>query len=150
VPHLLEKLRNKVGDIGSILVWHESFERSRNNEMAEKYPEYKGFIESMNGRLYDLELIFKGIIKDNHKAKYSDYRFKGNSSIKNILPILVPDLKYEEINIQTGSEAMDSISDLLEGKTDDPVSLEEDLKCYCKLDTLAMVKIFDALKILYK
>jgi len=137
-PHLLADLSKHIGGQGSILVWNESFERDRNKEMATTCPEYKEFIESVNNRLYDLMLIFKD--------KYVDYRFKGSTSIKNVLPILVPDLNYNELDIQHGKMAMDGIVDLIEGKAKNPDSLEENLKTYCKLDTLAMVKIFEVLR----
>lgn len=135
---LLEKLSKNIGEKGSILVWNKSFEAACNTTMAETCPKYKGFIDSINKRLYDLMVIFK--------EKYVDYRFKGSVSIKNVLPVLAPDLSYKKLDIQHGSMAMDAIVDLIEEKRENLESLEGELKAYCKLDTLAMVKIFEALK----
>lgn len=138
IPHILAKLNENIEDKGSILVWYESFEKGRNKEMAETCPEYQKFMEAVNSRVYDLMLIFKD--------KYVDYRFKGSMSIKNVLPILVPELNYKNLNIQHGGMAMDAIADLIEGKVEDPDSVETNLKKYCKQDTLAMVKIFKVLQ----
>lgn len=136
--HLLAHLSKNIGNKGSIIVWHKSFERGCNIIMAETCPEYQGFIESVNQRLYDLELVFKD--------KYVDYRFMGRTSIKKVLPILVPELNYNELDIQHGGMAMDAILDLIEGKVENPNILAGNLKTYCELDTLAMVKIFERLK----
>ena len=38
---VIESLRNNIGNEGSILVWYEAFEKTRNSEMAEIYPEAK-------------------------------------------------------------------------------------------------------------
>ena len=136
--HLLADLSKHIGGQGSILIWNKSFERDCNKVMAVTCSEYKEFVESVNNRLYDLMLIFKD--------KYVDYRFKGSSSIKNVLSILVPDLGYKKLSIQHGEMAMDAIVDLIEGRVKNPDSLEDDLKTYCELDTLAVAKIFEVLR----
>ena len=138
IPHLLRALRADVGDTGSVIVWNKSFEKGCNEGMGESCHEYKDFMDSVNNRLYDLMLIFKD--------QYLDYRFKGSASIKNVLPVLVPELDYKKLEIQHGSMAMDGIINLIEGKTSDPVRLAQALKVYCELDTLAMVKIFEVIK----
>lgn len=138
IPHLLKALRADVGDTGSVIVWNKSFEKGCNEGMAESCDEYKDFMNSINNRLYDLMLIFKD--------KYLDYRFKGSASIKNVLPVLVPELNYKELEIQHGTMAMDGIIDLIEGEIGNSVKLIQALKVYCELDTLAMVKILGFLR----
>lgn len=137
-PHILEDLNKHIGEKGSVLVWFQDFEKGRNKEMAATCPQYKEFMESVNERVYDLMLIFKD--------KYVDYRFKGSMSIKNVLPILVPELNYKDLDIQHGGMAMDAIADLIEGKVADHDTLAANLKKYCEQDTLAMVKIFEVLR----
>jgi len=138
VPHLLKALKTDIGDSGSVIVWYKRFESSRNKEMGEMCPEYQAFMQNLNDRIYDLMEIFKD--------SYLDYRFKGSASIKNVLPVLVPELSYKELEIQHGTMAMDGILDLIEGNTDDKEKLINDLKEYCALDTMAMVKIFEFLQ----
>lgn len=137
IPPLLNALRGHMGDAGTVLVWYEAFEKSCNTSMAKSCSEYGIFMEDVNNRIYDLMKIFK--------EKYQDYRFKGSTSIKNVLPILAPELNYKELEIQHGGMAMDGILDLIEGKTDDRERLIKDLKIYCGRDTWAMVRIFNLL-----
>lgn len=138
IPDLLKTLRANIADTGTVIVWNKTFERGCNEGMGESCTEYKDFMNSINNRLYDLMLIFKD--------KYLDYRFKGSASIKNVLPILVPELSYKELEIQHGTMAMDGIVNLIERVTDNVEKLVEALKSYCKLDTLAMVRIFEVIK----
>ena len=54
MPNLIDSLMENVGDEGSILVWYESYEKTRNNEMAEMYPEASSFLNNLNDRIIDL------------------------------------------------------------------------------------------------
>ena len=77
-----------------------------------------------------------------------DHRFIGSSSIKKVLPVLVPDLSYAELSIHDGETAKREWMDLvLHGKgSETRAKTFEHLRAYCKLDTLAMVRIFDFLR----
>ncbi len=149
VPHLLKTLKQNIGPTGNVVVWYKSFEKSRNSEMAEMMPEYAPFLEDVNNRVYDLMDIFK---KD-----YVDYRFRGSASIKQILPVMAPDLSYTDLEIAEGGSASEAIfqitginNDLAPDNTppltpDTRAQLITDLKKYCERDTLAMVEIMRAL-----
>jgi hypothetical protein len=70
----------------------------------------------------------------------------GSHSIKYVLPALVPDLSYDNLAIADGEMAMLSyarLSKLDEG--DEKEKIRRDLLAYCRLDTLAMVKIWERL-----
>ena len=70
----------------------------------------------------------------------------GSTSLKAVLPALVPDLSYAALEIQNGTQAMAEFLEL--ANQDDPVAREAlrgALWEYCKLDTLAMVRIMDVL-----
>ena len=51
---LNSKPKENVEDSGSILVWSESYEKKRNNEMAESYPDEAEFLIAFNERVIDL------------------------------------------------------------------------------------------------
>ena len=76
---------------------------------------------------------------------------KGRHSIKIVLPLLVPEMTeaYKELDlVHDGSEAMQAFAIL--GDIEDPekiMRIRESLIEYCKLDTLAMVKILEKLKL---
>lgn len=129
------------GGIGTVLVWYESFEKTRNTEMGEMFPEYAPFYEEVNAHTYDLMKIFADKL-------YIHPDFRGRSSIKKVLPVLVPELSYQDLGISEGLTASISWYRAATWDTmDEPVreQIFADLEEYCKLDTLAMVRIFDHL-----
>jgi hypothetical protein len=140
VPALLRELHSDIGDRGSIIVWYDAFETGRNSEMGVMSPEHAAFLDDLNARTVDLRDPFKN-------GWYSDGRFLGSSSIKKVLPVLVPDLSYDALRIQDGSNAQLQWMDVvLNGAL--PEQRErvfDDLRRYCHLDTLAMVRIFQHL-----
>ena len=136
IPTLLESLKEIVGNTGSIVVWNKSFEGSRNTKMGEIYSEYEEFCENMNERMFDLMEIFRDQL-------YIDPKIKGSYSIKEVLPLLVPELKYEDLNIKEGASAMINWHEMVYGTGDD---VKDSLLKYCELDTLAMVRIWESLK----
>ena len=135
-----QNLRDVIGDEGSVVVWFERFEKTRNKEMGELYPEFETFFENLNERTFDLYKIFS-------KGFYRDPKFKSNS-IKDVLPVLVPDLSYEGMEIDQGGLASARwYDDVYKGEDEDrKLETMESLKEYCKMDTLAMVRILEALE----
>jgi hypothetical protein len=75
---------------------------------------------------------------------------KGKYSIKIVLPLLVPEMEkaYKDLDlIHNGSEAMQAFAVLGDMKDRGLVEKYRDsLLAYCKLDTLAMVKVLDKLR----
>ena len=127
-----------MGDTGSVVVWSKSFEGGRNSELAEVFPELLEFLHGINNRFYDLEDIFKA-------QYYVDKELKGSTSIKYVLPVLCPELSYNELNIQNGGMACKSWKEMIfdiedQSKKD---QIAEDVRVYCKLDTFAMVRIWE-------
>ena len=134
---LIEFLRDTIPATGNLISWHASFENTRNKQIAEIYPQYSQFLLGLNGRTFDLEAIFK----DNYRHP----GFKGRTSIKKVLPVLCPEFSYKELKIQNGTEAMENWNRTIfdeELEESEKVEIQKSLLEYCKLDTLAMVKIF--------
>ena len=141
---MLKGMLEFTGMKGTFVSWHASFEKSRNAAMQLWLPQFNDYLEYINNHMFDLEDIFT---KD-----YIDYRFKGSSSIKKVLPVLVPDLNYEDLEVQDGTMAMDTWGNLVFAE-EVPANVEEirkSLLAYCELDTLAMVEIHKFLKELIK
>lgn len=144
VPELLQSLINNIGEMGTIIVWNESFEKNRNKEMAEMYPKFKKQLLSINSRIYDLGIPFKN-------GYYIHKDFKGSWSIKAVLPVIIPWLSYKKLNIQGGDDTSASYRKLIGLKqSEEKESLKRDMLEYCKLDTLAMVEIFKKLNDIIK
>ncbi|CAN5683277.1 DUF2779 domain-containing protein [soil metagenome] len=141
MPELLASLQSHIGDTGSVIVWYKVFEKGRNTEMSKAFPEYAEFLESVNDRVFDLMDIFS-------KQHYVHHDFKGSSSIKYVLPVLVPEFSYKEMDIQNGLVASIRWYDAVMGVVDKEQAEKtfDALLKYCCLDTLAMVKIYEYLK----
>lgn len=138
--NLLEALSGQVGNTGSVVTWNKSFEAGRNREMAAQYPKYKDLMESINERVFDLMEIFS-------KQLYIHHDFKGKTSIKKVLPVLVDGFTYDDMDISNGQAAALRWYEAV--TADDPELANktyESLLEYCKLDTLAMVEIYNRLR----
>lgn len=138
--YFAQSLREHIGEEGSIIVWSVPFERTRNNELSIRIPEMKEYIDSLNNRIYDLMDIFKN-------QYYVDKDFLGKVSIKNILPIMVPQLSYKELAIKEGGGASESWNRLFTDnlKEDEKKEIIQNLKIYCGLDAYAMYAIWKEL-----
>ena len=99
-------------------------------------------MEAINDRVVDLMLPFKN-------KWYDDTRFEGSASIKQVLPVLCPELSYKDLGIQEGGSAqrlwMEAVLD--DKRADQKEQILSDLIEYCKLDTLAMVGIYRKLSL---
>ena len=137
MPALACALRKHLPEAGHVIVWNKSFEMGRNKEMASFLPEYRSFFESVNGRVFDLMEIFRN-------QHYVHAGFRGSSSIKKVLPVLVPNLSYKDLEIQEGATASLAWYRMVtsEAAKADRDRVYKNLLDYCRLDTLAMVEIF--------
>ncbi|MCH7883328.1 DUF2779 domain-containing protein [Patescibacteria group bacterium] len=137
---LIDTLKANIGPTGSIVVWYESFEKGKNEELAELHPEDRGFMEDLNSRVFDLMKVFK--------ADYLHPDFKGSASIKAVLPVIVPELSYKTLEVQNGTMALSEWEKMIKGdmKSENIENTRKNLLEYCSLDTLAMVEIYNKLK----
>ena len=134
---LLESLLNHISPRGSVVVY-TLFERERLNELIDTFPQHSSALKSIINRLWDQSDIFK------YYYKHPD--FCGYYSLKNVLPVLVPWLGYEHLDVQEGTEAQ-AVWNLMLNTTSETKKNEmiEHLKAYCKLDTLATLEIHKVL-----
>jgi hypothetical protein len=130
-----------LGKKGSIIAWNMSFETSKIKVLAERFPEYEKRLLALLPRFWDLMIPFS-------RGDYTHYNFHGSSSIKKVLPVLVPKLSYEDMEIQEGGTASLKYERWLFGEmeTKEWRKTYRDLLQYCNLDTLAMVEIMKVLK----
>ena len=136
---LIIKLIETLKDKGTIVAYNASFEKGVINKLSEKFPKYKEELGLINRRFWDQLVIFKKF--------YTDYRFKGSNSLKSVLPVLIPNLKYSDLDIQDGSQAQVGWRKMISAADDkEKQKLYNQLLEYCKLDTLAMVEIQNFLK----
>ena len=125
---------------GDILTYNKSFETLRLKEIAEAFPKYKKEIEERISRIKDLMLPFQ-------KKYYYTYKMQGSYSIKYVLPALIPELSYENLEINEGGLASVAFESLyFETDLIRIAEIRHNLLEYCKLDTFAMVKLLEKLE----
>lgn len=142
VRDFADHLIKDISEEGSIIVY-SSFEASRNNKIAEMYPDLKEDMERINNNIKDIMTPF---LQRNYYTK----EMEGSYSIKKVLPALYPndsDLDYSKLpGVKNGGEAIDAFLSL-EGKTEkEQEKIRKGLLKYCELDSLAMVKIWEKFK----
>ena len=134
----MEQLLADVGSEGSIVVYSH-FENTTLAKTQEWFSDLKDDIEGIKNRLVDMEKLIRRFVY--HPG------FNGRTSIKVVLPVLVPEMDYSELDISNGDDALAMFYRIAMGQLH-PDSVESTrlaLMEYCKLDTLAMVRIHDVL-----
>lgn len=137
---IIDALREAIGEKGSVLAWFATFEKGRNSELAKMHPKHAKFLLGINDRIYDPLYIFK-------KKLYVHPGFGGSASLKAVMPTLIPELSYKDLNIQEGGSASASWPVLTDPSVpkEKRKQLHKDMIAYCRLDVLGMVKILEHL-----
>src|SRR3989344_841525 len=137
VPALLKQMEVDFNGKGSVIAWTKRFEMTRNDEMGKLYPKYAKFLRNINDRMVDLMDPFI-------KGWFVDKDFRGSASIKKVLPVLIPELSYKELEVSNGGMAQRVwMETMLKGKNiDSKDEIIGHLKKYCALDTYAMYAIY--------
>lgn len=143
VPDLLARLSQDLGPEGSVLVWNKAFEQARNEEMAELHPAYAGFLHDVNARMVDLA----DVVKEGWWAHPS---FKGSWGLKTVLPVVAPELAYDQLEIGDGGTASERWVQAMIDDEETITSAERRailaaLDAYCHQDSLALVRIWEYL-----
>jgi Domain of unknown function(DUF2779) len=137
---LIEQMKKDLDPSGTVIAWYKTYEKLRNEKLAQLHPEYADFLHEINDKMYDLMHIFS-------KNYYVDPAFKGSASIKKVLPVVVPELSYANMNISKGDQASERWEKMISPDTpaEEKTKIKNDLLEYCKLDTKAMVRIYEEL-----
>jgi len=148
---LLEATRDADG-----IVVYTSYEKRCINALKEAVPELAPALDGLLSRLLDLEKVV------GRNVAHPDFR--GKTSIKYVLTPLVPDLSYEGMEVADGMTASVRLARLIlkpeafsvepGAFSVEPEALSEEardaerraLLDYCKLDTLAMVRLLERLE----
>jgi hypothetical protein len=136
IPTLVKKMQEDFEGKGTVLVWHESMEKGKNEEMAKMLPEYEPFLLNINDRIIDLKIPFS-------KGWFTDADFFGSASLKAVAPVLISKPSYSELKISNGMTAQRVwMETVFQGKNKEiKDKIMDDMKKYCGLDTEIMVHI---------
>ena len=126
----------------TIVAYNAPFEKRCIKSLADALPHLSSDLTALSKRIKDL----LPIVRDH--VYHPD--FGGSFSIKSVLPALVLELGYGDLEIQGGSAASTALEVLLfDADALDPdarQTLRKNLLSYCERDTLAMVKLHERLR----
>jgi len=141
---LARKLCEDIPTDVTVLTYNMSFEKGVIKRLALEYASLSPHLLAINENIKDLMIPFQ-------QKHYVTPSMKGSYSIKYVLPTLVPDMAeaYQELDgVQNGSEAMSAFAHMSKLDSIEKGKMREALLAYCKLDTLAMVRVLERLKCL--
>ena len=142
---------------GTMLAQFTAYEKGRLEELANLYPEYRAKLLAIRDKSADLLHLLrnnKEMYKGMESADLINYYHKdlsGSYSIKKTLPVLVPSLTYEGMDVGNGVQAYIAY---INYDSDQPTfntlktksERRKALKRYCQQDTWAMVEILRAVR----
>lgn len=133
--NLIKDLENK----GSIIAY-STFEKTTINKLKQLYPKLANKLDSLVERIVDLEAVIR--------SNFYHPDFHGSTSIKVTLPVMIPEMSYDNLEIADGPSASAAFAYLALGKYKEGIEAENvkrSLLTYCKQDTLAMVRLHQKL-----
>jgi len=133
-----EDLIGTLGGGGSIVVYG-TLEKTILSGLADMLPNLSDEINSLIGRMINLESIVG--------ANFYHPDFHGRTSIKVVLPVLVPGMSYDSLEIKDGDSAAAAFAYLALGKYKGKKAEEvkKNLKAYCAQDSLALYEVHQRL-----
>jgi hypothetical protein len=132
-----ESLIAQLGTEGPIVVY-TPYEKRVLNELAERYPDLAPALAALTARLYDLHPVAK--------AHYYHPDMHGSWSIKSVLPTIDAGIDYRSLDeVRDGEAAQTAYLEAIHADTTSErrTALRDALLAYCRLDTLALVRLVD-------
>jgi len=131
-------LLDAIGSEGTI-VSYSGYEQTVIRQLADDHPAFAERLLGLDDRFLDLLEVLR--------EYYYHPDFHGSYSLKAVLPVLVPDAGYDDLDIREGSQASLAFAQIIAPETEENEKerLREALLSYCQRDTEAMVRIYDAL-----
>lgn len=125
-----------------VLAYNMSFEKGVIRRLAEIYTQISNELMAIHDNIKDLMAPFVS-------KSYYHPKMRGSYSIKYVLPALVPEFEsaYKDLNlIHHGGEAMQAYEAMAYMPAKERDAYKKALLAYCRLDTLAMVKVLEKLR----
>ncbi|MBW6495455.1 MAG: DUF2779 domain-containing protein [Burkholderiaceae bacterium] len=137
---IAEALIAACGEREPIFAYSAGFEKARIRELAARVERLATPLLAINERIVDLLPIAK--------ERYYHPSQQGSWSIKKVLPAVAPDLSYGDLDgVNHGAGAIVAYLEAVDPDTSEErkVEIARQLREYCSLDTLAMVRLWQFL-----
>src|SRR5512140_3742132 len=137
---IAERLVNEIPDGACVIAYSMAFEKRVLRELGESIPQLRKRLKAISEEMIDLMEPFK-------RRDIYDWRMNGSYSLKAVLPVLVPEMTYKDLEISDGAMAseayfvMETIADPSELSR-----LRAALLKYCKHDTLGLVRLLEKMR----
>ena len=140
---LAEQLVRDIPTNACVLAYNMKFEKMVIKDLVKVFEDLREHLMKIYDNMQDLMIPF-------YERMYYCKELQGSYSIKYVLPALFPNdeqLDYHKLPVvHNGSEAMSVFATLHLKSKEEQEFIRKGLLEYCKLDTLAMVKIWEKLK----
>jgi len=132
-------LIDALGDTGSIVVY-SAYENTQLNALATAFPQHAEAVSAVQSRIFDLLQTVRTHVRHPDCL--------GSSSIKVVLPALVSDLSYSGLGIADGNTASMRYVQAFTNQlpAEECAAVYADLREYCGMDTMAMVRLLEVLR----
>ena len=138
---IAEKLVAEIPERACVIAYNMAFEKRVLRELGESLPKLRKRLNAVTTGMIDLMEPFQ-------RRDIYDWRMNGSYSLKSVLPVLVPEMTYDGLEISDGAMAseayftMESIADPAELS-----KLRKALLEYCKQDTLGLVRLLEKMRL---
>jgi hypothetical protein len=138
---IAESLVQNIPYGAQVIAYHESTERNIIARLAKCFPDLGGHL---------LSFTYKDPLPIFENGQYYVKAMGKSFSLKSVAPALYPndkDMDYHNLegDVKNGTQAMNVYLQINEYSDEEKKKIEEDLKKYCALDTLSVVKILKKL-----
>jgi hypothetical protein len=137
---IAEKLLGEIPFGACVIAYNMAFEKRVLRELGDSIPKLRKRLKAVAEGMIDLMEPFK-------RRDIYHWRMNGSYSLKSVLPVLIPEMTYEGMEISEGAMAseayfaMETIADPAELSR-----LRKALLEYCKQDTLGLVRLLEKMR----
>ena len=127
--------------VAGVVAYNAPFERACLKVLAEGVPDLATELDAVAAKLLDPLPIVRNFVYDPE--------FNGSFSLKSVLPALIEDIRYEGMAIDEGGLASVRLVELMFNANmpaEEREAIRKNLLDYCRLDTLATVRLVEKLR----
>ena len=136
---LAERLVRDIPHNACVVAYNADFEKGRLEDLAKLFPDLKEHLLNIRLHIVDMLVPFQS-------GYYYNRDMGGSFSVKSVLPAIFPndpELDYHNLDgVHNGTEAKDVFPTLPDMPPEERECTRKGMLAYCKLDTYAMVKIW--------
>ena len=141
VRALAEQLCHDIPKDAMVMAYNMVFEKGVIVRLADIFSDLKEHLLAIHSNFIDLMSPFRS-------KHLETTEMEGSYSIKKVLPALIPDLVYSDLEVRDGGMAYTTFKTLKHLSPEEKTAKRNALLAYCKLDTFAMVQILRKLEVL--